>query len=98
MIYGIHVQAGTECRGHPRMNCNSLADGKQGQWWNATHTLHLTIRQTRRLDWIRCWMATIWLRLPINKKACIAASLYFTGGPCGIRTYDQWIKSPLLYQ
>ena len=19
------------------------------------------------------------------------------GGPCGIRTYDQWIKSPMLY-
>lgn len=22
----------------------------------------------RRLDWIRRWLATVWLRLPINKK------------------------------
>jgi len=32
------------------MNCNSLADGKQAQWWNVMHTLHLTIWQQQRLD------------------------------------------------
>jgi hypothetical protein len=33
-----------------------------------------------------------------KKKACIAASLCFYGGPCAIRTHDQQIKSLLLYQ
>ncbi|MEQ1526802.1 MAG: hypothetical protein ABL911_08680 [Gallionella sp.] len=37
----------------PTHECSSLVDGRQEQWWNVTHTLHLTIWQVRRLDWIR---------------------------------------------
>lgn len=28
----------------------------------------------------------------------ITVVIHLIGGPCRIRTYDQWIKSPLLYQ
>lgn len=33
-----------------------------------------------------------------HKNTIAQAVLWENGGPCRIRTYDKWIKSPLLYQ
>ncbi len=33
-----------------------------------------------------------------KKKGCLAAALLEIGGSCRIRTYDQLVKSQLLYQ